>query len=219
MAVGALLYAYLLGVADNKIVSTTTDDGQILLALLSEGYLVGGVKRTVQARGQDFLKWDVGELTQAFKDSQAGGKDEGILNEGAVVFGMVFKSHGEFGGNDGPDENGLASAHGQGEDVAGVVKRQGFVDGLELVTLNEFAAFADFLPQGIGAASFHKFVELVLTTEKWFSRNLCDPQRHAAPGMPRTRLRSRSKLARPYICRFTNLSRLICPSTWPPLHS
>src|SRR3954469_21787553 len=34
----------------------------------------------------------------------------------------------------------------------------------------------------------------------------------------RTRWRSRSKLARPYICRFTSLSLLIRPSTGPVLH-
>src|SRR4051794_31355497 len=33
----------------------------------------------------------------------------------------------------------------------------------------------------------------------------------------RTRRRSRSKLARPYICRLINLSRVICPSAWPLL--
>src|SRR4051794_18133643 len=33
----------------------------------------------------------------------------------------------------------------------------------------------------------------------------------------RTRWRSRSKLARPYICRLISLSRVICPSAWPLL--
>jgi putative transposase len=36
-------------------------------------------------------------------------------------------------------------------------------------------------------------------------------------GGPRKRLRSRSNLARPYICRFSALSRVTCPSVWPLL--
>jgi len=34
-----------------------------------------------------------------------------------------------------------------------------------------------------------------------------------------TRFRSKSKFARPYICRLMNLRRLTCPSTCPLLHS
>lgn len=34
-----------------------------------------------------------------------------------------------------------------------------------------------------------------------------------------TRLRSRSRLARPYIWRFTSVMRVTCPSTWPLLRS
>ena len=33
-----------------------------------------------------------------------------------------------------------------------------------------------------------------------------------------TRMRNKSKLALPYICRFNVLSRLTCPSVWPLLH-
>src|ERR1700674_1577019 len=49
--------------------------------------------------------------------------------------------------------------------------------------------------------------------QSWFFRTLCDVQF----GL-RTRTRSKSSLARPYICRLRNLSRLTCPSTWPLLH-
>src|SRR3954467_3980918 len=54
-------------------------------------------------------------------------------------------------------------------------------------------------------------VEVKLTRETG-SPALCVD--HAAR---RTRRRSRSKLARPYICRLISLSRVICPSAWPLL--
>ena len=47
---------------------------------------------------------------------------------------------------------------------------------------------------------------------RWLSRTLCDQAAH------RTRLRSSSKPARPYIWRLSIFRRLICPSAWPLLH-
>ncbi len=53
--------------------------------------------------------------------------------------------------------------------------------------------------------------------EYGLSRTFGEPHATGAAYAAKTRSRSRSKLARPYICRLISFSRLTCPSVWPLL--
>ncbi|MDY6867539.1 MAG: hypothetical protein SVT56_06485 [Chloroflexota bacterium] len=61
---------------------------------------------------------------------------------------MIFEGHGKFRGDVRADQDGLASAHGQGEDVGGVVEGEGFVDGFEFVGFNSLIQAAKARARG-----------------------------------------------------------------------
>ncbi len=73
-----------------------------------------------------------------------------------------------------------------------------------VTTLECLLAMTGMLDLGYG--------QVGVTPAPWLSRTLCDQ------AAQRTRLRSRSKPARPYIWRLSIFSRLIWPSACPLLH-
>jgi hypothetical protein len=91
----------------------------------------------------------------------AQGKDEGVLDKRTFTVGMVFEGHGELGSDDGADEHGLAGAHGQGEDGAGVIQGEGLVDAFELMVLNETTPLANAYPEGVQALVHDEVFDVV----------------------------------------------------------
>lgn len=88
----------------------------------------------MHARRQQPVVRHVGQLAQGTQDGFAGRENERVLHKRA--FG-VFHGHGKFSGHDGAHQNGFARAHGQRQDVAGVVEREGFAQAFQRVLANE----------------------------------------------------------------------------------
>ncbi len=100
----------------------------------------------MEARRQDALVGDVGQFAQGTEDGLARREDQRVLDEGAV--GILLRER-EFGGDDAAHEDGLARAHGEREDVAGVVQRQRFAQAFERILTNESVVRPYFFQAGV----------------------------------------------------------------------
>ena len=151
IAHSGFLDADFFGVGDDDVEAAAQRDGDFLGTIAGEGELEAGGKGLVQAGRQQSLEGDVGQLAQRAQNSLAGREEQGVLHERAV---RVFERHGEFGGDDGAHEDGLARAHGQRQDIAGIVEREGFAQGLQPVFFNKrivgFQASDDLVQTGVG---------------------------------------------------------------------
>ena len=88
-----------------------------------------------------------GQLAEALEDRQARREDQRVLDEGAGAVGVVLQRQGELAGDDRADQHRLARAHGQRQDVAGVVERQRLVDALQPVALDEGRVVLELVPE------------------------------------------------------------------------
>ena len=140
-----LLDADFFGVGDDNVERAAPDDGDLLVAVAREGELEAGRKGLVHAGRQQLVVRHVGQFAQRAQDGFAGREDERVLHKRA--FG-VFHGHGKFGGHDGAHQNGFARTHGQREDVAGVVQRQGFAQAFQMVVADKLVVFTHPLDQG-----------------------------------------------------------------------
>ena len=140
-----LLDADFFGVGDDDVERAAPDDGDLLVAVAREGELEAGRKGLVHAGRQQLVVRHVGQFAQRAQDGFAGREDERVLHKRA--FG-VFHGHGKFGGHDGAHQNGFARTHGQREDVAGVVQRQGFAQAFQMVVADKLVVFTHPLDQG-----------------------------------------------------------------------
>ncbi len=150
---GLFLDTDLLGVGDDHIPRAAARDGDIGVAVAGEGQLEGGGKGLIHARRQDGFILHLRQLAQAFDDGLAGGEDQRIFHE--AVIGILLR-HGELGRKDRADQDRLARAHGQRQDVAGVIQGQCLAHGFQPEFFYEapvtFDGFDQRLQVVIGAA-------------------------------------------------------------------
>ena len=146
VAHGGFLDADFFGVGDDDVEAAAQRDGNGFVAVAREGELEAGGKRLVQPRGEQAVKRNIGELAQGAQDGFAGCEHQRVFNKRAIG---IFQRHGELGGDNGAHQDGLAGAHGQRQDVAGVVEREGFAQGFESVLAYEGVVGLEALQDGI----------------------------------------------------------------------
>lgn len=99
---------------------------------------------------QQVAEADAAQLAEGLDDGLAGRKDQRVLDERRIRIG-ILERHGEFGRDDGADEDRLPGTHGQRQDVAGVIERQGLAEAFEFVLADEVVIGPDSVNQAFVA--------------------------------------------------------------------
>ena len=139
------------GVGDDEVEAAAQGDGNAFVAVARESEFEAGGKGLVQPGREQAVKRNVGQLAQGTQDGFAGREHQRVFNKWAVG---IFQCQGKFGGDDRAHQNGFSRAHGQRQDVAGVVESEGFAQGFQPVLAYKsvvgFDPLNDLFQAGVG---------------------------------------------------------------------